>query len=164
MRFICHEQYSANRMNSLKDCVVEDSGTGASSKISPQESVLQFWCQKYQEFWAGGSRIITANYFFWNSGIPLQMSKEGLLRSLLFQILRQSPELIQTVSPGRWEFLCLFNEDDREWTKRELEQMLRTAAGALGATNKLCIFEDGLDEFDGRHDDLVHPFKALIGN
>jgi hypothetical protein len=42
--------------------------------------------------------------------------------------------------------------------------MLQVAAEIMGATNKLCIFVDGLDEFEGRHEDLIHLFSALTDN
>lgn len=154
MKFICHEESSAIPSKPW------DATTGSKGVIVKRQSR----CEKYLRNWAAGSRLITATYFFWNSGVHLQMSKKGLLLSLLFQILRQCPELIPSVSPSRWEALCLFNDDPREWTKQELEQMLRSAAEKLSQAAKLCLFVDGLDEFDGRHDDLICLFQALIAN
>ncbi|KAJ3570937.1 hypothetical protein NPX13_g5552 [Xylaria arbuscula] len=43
--------------------------------------------------WAGSQQLVTGKYYFWNSGTDLHRSQEGLLRSLVFQILRQCPEL-----------------------------------------------------------------------
>src|SRR5438128_492760 len=37
---------------------------------------------------AGDSKLVTAKFFFWYSGNPLMKSLEGLLRALLFEILR----------------------------------------------------------------------------
>ena len=166
MKFICHKESSTISSNPL-DVVTgspskngnlhSDGSTGIISK-------RQSRCEQYLKSWAVSSRLITATYFFWNSGIHLQMSKEGLLRSLLFRILRQCPELIPSVSPSRWEALCLFNDDPREWSKHELEQMLRSAVEKISQDAKLCLFVDGLDEFDGRHDDLICLFQALIAN
>ena len=39
--------------------------------------------------------------FFWNSGTRMQMSYEGLLRSLLYQILNRVPQLILIAFPHR---------------------------------------------------------------
>lgn len=39
--------------------------------------------------WSRGSPLITASFFFWNSGSKMQMSQDGLLRSVLQQIIEQ---------------------------------------------------------------------------
>ena len=43
--------------------------------------------------WAGSQQLVTGKFYFWNSGTDLQRFQEGLLRSLIFEILRQCPEL-----------------------------------------------------------------------
>lgn len=47
--------------------------------------------------WAAPNILVKASFYFWFSGTPLQKSQEGLLRSLLFQILRQCPSLIRSL-------------------------------------------------------------------
>ncbi|CZR67736.1 uncharacterized protein PAC_17635 [Phialocephala subalpina] len=47
--------------------------------------------------WAKEKPLVLVAFFFWSSGTNLQKSQEGLLRSLLFEILRQSPELVPRV-------------------------------------------------------------------
>ena len=121
-------------------------------------------CLGYLQEWAGDSRVITAVFFFWNSGVELQMSQQGLLLSLLYQVLRQAPSLIATVSPRRWEALCLFNDDPREWSNQELHDILRTTAREVSKTMNLCLFVDGLDEFEGEPNDLVRLFQDLVQN
>lgn len=120
-------------------------------------------CLHYLQKWAGHSKLIMGCYYFWNSGLPVQMSQQGLLLSLLHQILTQTPELIPSVAPSRWEALCLFNEDPRPWTDEELYKMLLTAAKNITSAMKLCFFVDGLDEFDGKAFELINLFKILIG-
>ncbi len=39
--------------------------------------------------WTGDIAIVTAAFYFWNSGSALQMSQEGLLRSVLGQAFKQ---------------------------------------------------------------------------
>ncbi|KAH0559273.1 hypothetical protein GP486_004211 [Trichoglossum hirsutum] len=160
MKFICHEDASTNPPNPLDATIDLQPGCRDTSMKYNRQSR----CEKYLRKWAADSRLITATFFFWNSGIDLQMSQKGLLLSLLFQILRQCPELIPFASPSRWEALCLFNDDPREWTEQELHQMLRFATDKLTNDMKLCLFVDGLDEFDGRHDDLICLFKDLIAS
>ena len=114
--------------------------------------------------WAGGSQLITAVHFFWNSGTKLQMSHRGLLLSLLYQLLRQAPHLIATISPRRWEALCLFNDNPKGWSDQELHTMLRTAVREASRSLKICLFVDGLDEFDGELNDLICLFQDLVQN
>src|ERR1700681_2535463 len=58
------------------------------------------------ENWAKGRQLIVAQFFFWNAGRQaLQKSQEGLLRSILYQILRQTPDLIPYASPALWKAL-----------------------------------------------------------
>jgi len=44
-----------------------------------------------------GTKAVVASHYFWNAGSPMQKSQTGLLRSILFDIFRQSPEIILTV-------------------------------------------------------------------
>lgn len=43
--------------------------------------------------WAGGKQLVTASYFFWYAGADMQKSQQGLLQTLLYDILRQFPAL-----------------------------------------------------------------------
>lgn len=139
---------------------------GASSSTNDEVHIMKYEsrCAKHLRVWAGDFPFISATFFFWNSGVELQMSQRGLLRSLLYQIMREVPEIISTVSPTRWEALCLFNDDRREFMEPELRQMLRTATMEISKTMKVCLFVDGLDEFEGPHDDLICLFRDLIAN
>lgn len=57
------------------------------------------------EEWACGKKLVFANFFFWNSGDKLRKSLEGLYRALLFETLKQCPELTQEVFPEQWDIL-----------------------------------------------------------
>jgi hypothetical protein len=43
------------------------------------------------------------SFYFWNSGTPLQRSHIGLLRGLLFDILRCRRDLIRFVFASEWD-------------------------------------------------------------
>lgn len=52
--------------------------------------------------WAPGQEVIIAAYFFYSQGADgLQKSREGLLRSLLHQILSKRQDLLFQVFPSR---------------------------------------------------------------
>lgn len=50
------------------------------------------------EEWCSNRRLLTPTFFFWNAGTRLQKSIDGLLRSLVYQMLRECPELIGCLS------------------------------------------------------------------
>ena len=50
---------------------------------------------------AGDARLFTASFCSWNAGSSLQRSQEGLLRSLLYRMLRKCLELVPIVCPHR---------------------------------------------------------------
>ncbi|KAL8822625.1 MAG: hypothetical protein Q9191_006642 [Dirinaria sp. TL-2023a] len=141
-------------------CDHEASDTTSASSAAEQ----QRRCEKHLKKWAAGSKLIIVTFFFWGSGIGLQKTQRGLLLSVMFQILQQCPELWPTVSPSRWEALCLLNEDPHEWTEQELRHMLWVATQHLTKDSKVCLFVDGLDEFEGDLNDLIWLFKSLIAN
>ncbi len=49
---------------------------------------LQNWARRR------GAGLLVPKFFFWNSGSMMQRSSIGLLRSLLYQIFEQCPELV----------------------------------------------------------------------
>lgn len=169
MKLICQDDdfqdggFGAPQQSSDPRTVLQSEGI-AEAQEHPMSCSGQSRCQKHLKHWARNSKLITATFFVWNSGVNLQMTQKGLFLSLLFQILRQAPELIPSVSPTRWEALCLFNDNAREWMEQELHQMLRLATEKLSQHSKICLFVDGLDEFNGSPDDLIILFKDLIAN
>lgn len=133
--------------------------------------------------WAGDQDLITAQFFFWNSGTVLQKSQIGLLRSLLFEILRQCPELLCHVRAARVQFRNRANTqsfDSKEdysassmdhyfndmstWSREELLWAYRCLVQHKAST-KFCFFIDGLDEYKAEceqdHRDLVKTLRIL---
>jgi hypothetical protein len=54
------------------------------------------------ERWAGNNTLIIPRLFFWRSGDELQNSLTGLYRSILFEVLKECPELIPLVFPAAY--------------------------------------------------------------
>ncbi|KAI0425233.1 hypothetical protein F5Y09DRAFT_335150 [Xylaria sp. FL1042] len=103
---------------------------------SGKSTLMKFICAhtttvELLRVWAGNKRLITAKFFFWNAGTILQKSREGLLRSLLFEILRKCPELIPRVSQGnqktpfRRRGPYSQTDDDELWSQEELMHAYR---------------------------------------
>lgn len=97
--------------------------------------------------WGGEKELIIASFFFWNSGTVMQMSRIGLLQTLLYQCLKDRVKLIPSLFPTRWTNYTLFGGDVRPWTWLELTNALKTLV-SMKQFNFL-LFIDGLDEFDG---------------
>ncbi|KAI0183619.1 hypothetical protein EV127DRAFT_446473 [Xylaria flabelliformis] len=114
------------------------------------------------EAWIGSRPILVASHFFWLAGTPIQQSQEGLLRSLLYQILRTQPEVTRHVFPARWQTSnsLLDRKKSVIWSTKELLDAFFALPRILG-DHRLLIFIDGLDEYSGEHDDLVSMIKAL---
>ena len=112
--------------------------------------------------WAGQKRLVMANFFFWNAGSRLQKSQEGLLRTLLFEVLRACPYLIPVLFPGRWQDAVSGAEIDDEWTRNELNESLRKVLEQEITDTAFCFFIDGLDEYLGDPIDLVQLLNPFV--
>ncbi|KAJ4397506.1 hypothetical protein N0V93_001736 [Gnomoniopsis smithogilvyi] len=106
--------------------------------------------------------LTVATFFFWAAGgNGMQKSREGLFRTLIYQLLEQHPRLISSTAPNRWEALCLFGDDSTSFTEPELQRILQNCLMEL-KQKRILLLIDGLDEFSGRHDDLIHFFFKLL--
>ncbi|KAL2060353.1 hypothetical protein VTL71DRAFT_9748 [Oculimacula yallundae] len=109
----------------------------------------------FLEKWVQGSNLVTAAFFFWNSGTSMQMSMIGLLQSLLYQLLTPLRSSAVKAFPQRWEEFNLFGEDMSPWSWEELSRALKLLVSQIHANDKFFIMIDGLDEFDGIHAELI---------
>lgn len=98
--------------------------------------------------WARARQLITASFYFWNTGTEMQRSQEGLLQSILYEILRHEPDLIPVVLPSRWQQDGLFHQHPSPWGLGELYEALDVLLQAKPAAC-FCFFIDGLDEYSG---------------
>ena len=107
--------------------------------------------------WSGDSSNIVAGFYSWNAGTDLQRSHEGLLRTLLYQILAAKPDLISTVCPRRLVLLQIFGGEAMlpHWTIEELHNAFTKILSLARTSLRLIIFIDGLDEFEEDHSTLV---------
>lgn len=120
--------------------------------------------------WCGEHKLVIATYFFWINGSPLQRSREGLLRALLFDLLRrQCPAQIPQVLPERWKNADTTGTDFGHrslasgsiWTRQELVAAFHRLCKIGEIDTRFCVFIDGLDEYDGDHEDLIETIQAL---
>ncbi|KAF3022571.1 hypothetical protein E8E14_013229 [Neopestalotiopsis sp. 37M] len=116
--------------------------------------------------WAGKSQLVKANFYFWTSGSEEQRSQTRLLRYLLHQLLSSSLDLVPTVFPELWQKLSAMTTKERirisvEWSVRGLMDGFHRFLERALEPKKICLFVDGLDEFDGDHQEIIRFFKRI---
>ncbi|KAK7946045.1 uncharacterized protein PG986_010366 [Apiospora aurea] len=90
---------------------------------SEKSTFIKFVCSQnavrdHLEHWAQGYQLIAPSFYFWYAGSRLQRSLEGLLRTLLFEILRHLPGVVSSIvndskiavplSDADWDLEALF--------------------------------------------------------
>ena len=56
--------------------------------------------KKYLKLWSANRQLLTPTFFFWNAGVHQQKTIDGLLRSLIYQMLTGCPEFIACFKVG----------------------------------------------------------------
>ncbi|KAM0287747.1 hypothetical protein ACHAQH_000278 [Verticillium albo-atrum] len=108
--------------------------------------------------WAGTKRLVTASHFFWSTGTKRQKSLEGLFQTLLLQILGQCPETAPVVCRKRFESRGRHRDG---WTISELRECFEALSTMKLPGIRICIFVDGLDEYDGDHKMLAELLETI---
>ncbi|PMD34400.1 hypothetical protein L207DRAFT_468687 [Hyaloscypha variabilis F] len=122
---------------------------------------------RYLKTWADKAELRVAAFFFWNSGYVEQRSLAGLLRSLLYEVLRGRPDLIETLFKEDWDDIRTslsvgYNEAlEVTWSYKALEQFLKRLTSHASEHLKICFFIDGVDEYDGDHEAFVEFFQEV---
>ncbi|KAH8664466.1 hypothetical protein BX600DRAFT_300735 [Xylariales sp. PMI_506] len=116
--------------------------------------------------WAAGEQLARASFYFWTSGSEEQRSQTGLLRYLLHQLLSSDTDLIPKAFPDLWHKLSTMTTKERvalqlEWTGPELMGAFKLFLDNVANSTKVCLFIDGLDEFDGDHQEIIYFLKGL---
>ncbi|KAF9878403.1 hypothetical protein CkaCkLH20_03895 [Colletotrichum karsti] len=117
--------------------------------------------------WAGSpEKLAVATHFFWIAGTPIQKSWQGLLQSLLYDLLRGHPDVVSLTSPDRWEAAKAgqWQMAAAPWSVDELAVALRALASASCVPLKMCFFIDGLDEYDSDHAELCRVLRDLASS
>lgn len=129
--------------------------------IISQERTLQLL-----NSWSEGRKVLLISFLFWKAGSALQNSITGFLRSVLYQIAIESPELVELLTErdvslvGGIQFpqnLHAF----ATWTDERLLSCLKLFLNQIPSTFDICIFLDGLDEFTGNEEYLLDIIRIL---
>jgi NACHT domain len=101
---------------------------------------------------------VLLSFFFWLSGTPLQRNLHGLLSSLLHQLLEDHAPL--TMQLLEKDLGLQRKAHVQDWAVQELSLLFRTVVRQQTESRRLCIFLDGLDEYDRKAD--FHQLMDLI--
>ncbi|KAF0324121.1 hypothetical protein GQ607_008551 [Colletotrichum asianum] len=107
--------------------------------------------------WAGSTGTLAfATHCFWIAGTPIQKSWQGLLQSLLHDLLRGHPHAVAIACPSRWAAAKVgkWQAAAEPWSVEELAVALRALSTAKQMPLRMCLFIDGLDEYDSNHAEL----------
>lgn len=121
--------------------------------------------------WAGSRPLIFGQFYFWAAGIGAQRALPGMLRSLLFQVLSQCPELIEHVFPRHLKQMKTSQfqydpsvENYQDFGSKQIQEAFDVFLKKIDKSqHKVCFLIDGLDEFQGGdldHEDLAARLKA----
>jgi len=116
--------------------------------------------------WAPNGVLETPSFFFWNSGVPDQRSQAGLFRSILYTVLRNHQSLIPIIFPEEWEISLENSQHDVPilfgiWSLARLKKYFERLMDQASENMRFCLIINGLDEYDGDHDELALYFSRL---
>ena len=164
---------STRRWNSFVQWLKEGSGiywiNGKAG--SGKSTLMNYICQDDRttnllRTWSGTQGLFTPTFFFWNAGTTLENTSEGLLRSLLYQVLQKFPNLAP-LSCQNQSALGFAEEIEHEgeqiaaWTERRLHATLGKVLRQAQEICHICIFIDGLDEVSEEPDAAIAMIKKM---
>ncbi|KAM0152038.1 hypothetical protein ACHAQE_008220 [Botrytis cinerea] len=118
--------------------------------------------------WADGKPLYIAKFFFWWAGTEIQKSQNGLLRTLLFDTLRQMPQMTPRILPSAFamtyarESFISGSPHSYVWDTSSLSEAFAALVSQTEMPMKLCLFIDGLDEYHGLEVEISRLFKKIV--
>ncbi|KAI9691965.1 MAG: hypothetical protein M1820_009643 [Bogoriella megaspora] len=113
-------------------------------------------------------QLVVASHFFWSTGTAMQKSQEGLIQTLLYEVLRRRPDLIETVCQWRWREFARWDSVRERWSLADLADAIdllrHRTSSTVGDKMKFCFFIDGLDEYKGEHKDIIKIVRELAAS
>ena len=124
-------------------------GSGKSSLMSFIESDQR--TEAALKTWARTRKLYTFSFFFWRPGSPLQKSIAGLLRSILYQVVKAIPAVVPQIISNRQSLTYT------DWTQPKLLEAIKTAFSVCqdDVNGAIFLMIDGLDEFEGSYGELL---------
>jgi NACHT domain-containing protein len=115
--------------------------------------------------WSGQKPLLFLSFYFWNSGSKIQMSLEGLVRTLLHQGLSSANDLAPMLFPSRLELAMIFpgrTAWNESYTWQELLKAFEVFLREVSKTSAVFFFIDGLDEFERSPKEIIQFIEKLF--
>ncbi|KAF4965154.1 hypothetical protein FSARC_7021 [Fusarium sarcochroum] len=161
----------ASMWSSFPDWLEGDSGlpywiTGkpGSGKSTMMKFILQNPALKrHLQKWSLGLPVYTIKYYAWRPGVEMAKSEDGLLRTLLHQLLKINPKMVPYLCPRRWSLFHAVREMNAlpPWPRWELEESFGRLLELEEDAPLLALFIDGLDEFDAAPVNLCKRIQTI---
>jgi hypothetical protein len=103
--------------------------------------------------------LIRPSFFFHNRGSKNQKSLEGLLSSLLYQILSSEATMLDTVVDL---FRKRLLKRRLRWSRQDLEQAFTVIMEQKNTEVSICLFLDALDEYDGDPESVAYFLRSIV--
>jgi energy-coupling factor transporter ATP-binding protein EcfA2 len=121
------------------------------------------------ESWAGrhDCALTVCAHYFWCSGNQPQSSQEGLWRSILYAIANSNRRLASAMFADRARDECqtLAQVRSQPWARNDLTSALALLVAQLEVQKvAVCLFIDGLDEYQGDEMPLIEELRHLLGS
>ena len=113
--------------------------------------------------WAGMKSLLMPLFFFSVTDNRLQQSVEGLLRSLICQILEKHRHFVTNLSQET-SIAAASAQAFPMWTEGKLRVCFQRLIKIITPTLRICIFIDGLDECSGDHRELLGLVSQVADN
>ena len=116
------------------------------------------------DIWSGNEHCTILKFYFWLSGTKFQRSMKGFLCSLLRQIVITNEMVLEDILQTHKTMMMKRSLGD--WSLAELRNMSVFAINSVSRVENICIFIDGIDEFDQDEDvqqllDLIEQLAEL---
>jgi hypothetical protein len=110
---------------------------------------------KHLQAWTNGRPLVKAGFFFWNSGTVMQMSRMGLVQSILHKALSDDKKTLKQLFKHRWQQFVAFGGGRQPMTWPEVRRAFETMVAEPETPRTFFFMIDGLDEFDGDSKELI---------
>jgi hypothetical protein len=147
--------------------IVGKAGSGKSTLMrflvghKKTRTLLHSWAEQH------GCTLTICAHYFWCSGSQLQSSQEGLWRSILYAIAKEDRKLASAMFAKRAGDDCktLAQLRSQPWARNELISTLSLLVARLKVQKvAVCLFIDGLDEYQGDEMMLITEPRHLLGS
>ncbi|KAM0713978.1 hypothetical protein Q7P37_010942 [Cladosporium fusiforme] len=128
-------------------------GSGKSSLMSFIEGDQR--TKEALKVWAVDRSLHIFSFFFWRPGSELQKSIVGLLMSLLYQLVKEKPTVIESIISDDSS-----TRHSSVWTEARLLRALELAFQSYKDECVFCLI-DGLDEFEGQYTTLLDTLFSM---